>query len=137
MQKLFNDILVPVDFSRHSQRTFEKAIDMANKYDCNIHLLHVVSISPTDELSLSKGNEFALISFINKQEKLECELAGLRAKYEDELQNDRTIYTHLQKGSWDECIINFVLQNKVDVVVTGLQSIGWGKKRKFLNYTKK
>jgi len=136
MQKLFNDILVPVDFSKDSQRTFEKVIDMANEYDCNIHLLHVVSISPIDEIALSKGNEFALISLINKQEKLEYELEDLRTKYKDHLHKDKIIYTHLQKGSWDECIINFVLQNKIDVIVAGLQTIGWGKKRTFLNANK-
>jgi nucleotide-binding universal stress UspA family protein len=126
MQKLFNNILVPVDFSKDSKATFEKAIELANKYECNIHLLHVITISPSNAVSLAKGSEFVLHSFINKQEGLTLRLNTFKDKYIYQLNNERSIHTHLQGGSWDESIINFVLQNKIDLVMIG-QGLNKGK----------
>src|ERR1041384_2058396 len=40
--KLYN-ILVPVDFSGRSKWAISKAIELANTFQCNIHLVHVVS----------------------------------------------------------------------------------------------
>ena len=39
MNKLFNNILVPVDFSDASELAIEKAIDIANHFKFNIHLV--------------------------------------------------------------------------------------------------
>ena len=40
--KLYN-ILVPVDFTGRSKWAISKAIELANTFQCNIHLVHVVS----------------------------------------------------------------------------------------------
>ena len=40
-------ILVPVDFSEHSAKAFEVAIDLAKALDAEIHLLHCYQINPT------------------------------------------------------------------------------------------
>lgn len=133
MQKLFNNILVPVDFSKDSKASFEKAIELANKYDCNIHLLHVIGISPSSAIALARGNEFELYSPANKQEALAIKLEGLKNKYKDQLNNDRLIYIHLQKGFWDESIINFVLYTKIDLILIGQ---GLNKGRTIFNVNK-
>ena len=133
MQKLFNNILVPVDFSKDSKVTFEKAIELANKYDCNIHLLHVITISPVNTLTPAKKNEFELYNFINKQEQFAFKLESLKNKFKDQLNKERSIYTHQLKGFWDECIIDFVLQNKIDVVMIGQ---GLNKGKTFINVNK-
>ncbi len=119
MQKLFNDILVPIDFSKDSRATFEKVIELANKYDCNIHLFHVITISHSQTAGLSKENKFSVIGFINKHEQYAAKLEALKNKYKDQLKNERSINIYLEKGFWDECIINFVSQNKIDVVMIG------------------
>jgi nucleotide-binding universal stress UspA family protein len=136
MQKLFNNILVPVDFSRTSKRAFEKAIDLANKYECNIHLLHVVSISPMTAMAMAEGHVFVPYGIIDNQKELEFQLENLKHRYESQLEKKNTIYTHFQKGLWDESIIDFVQHNKIDLVVIGLQGKGLHKKRSIFNANK-
>ena len=41
-----NTILVPIDFSPHSDRALEIAIDLARSFDARIHLLHSYPITP-------------------------------------------------------------------------------------------
>lgn len=36
----FRNLLVPMDFSAHSERALECAIDLAEKFDARLHLLH-------------------------------------------------------------------------------------------------
>lgn len=131
MQKLFNNILVPVDFSRISKRAFEKAIDLANKYACNIHLLHVVTTAPVISISVAEGAVFIPHGMIDNQKEIEFQLENLKSRYVSQLENKNSVYTHLQKGLWDEAIIDFALHNKIDLVVIGLQNKGL-KKRRFL-----
>ena len=133
MQKLFNNILVPVDFSRISKRAFEKAIDFANKYKCNIHLLHVVTFTPMTAMAMAEGHVFIPYSIIDNQKELEFQLENLKCKYENQLENKGSIFTHLQKGLWDESIIDFVLQNKIDLVMIGLQRKRLHKRKSLFN----
>jgi nucleotide-binding universal stress UspA family protein len=42
----FQRILVPVDFSEHSNRAIDVAIDLAKKFDGRIHLIHAYPIHP-------------------------------------------------------------------------------------------
>ena len=41
MQKLFNHILVPVEHNQNSRLVIENAVQVANLFDCDIHLLSV------------------------------------------------------------------------------------------------
>ena len=43
MPKTFYNILVPVDFTNKSKWAITKAIELANNFHCNIHLVHVYS----------------------------------------------------------------------------------------------
>jgi nucleotide-binding universal stress UspA family protein len=42
----FEKILVPVDFSEHSARALEMAIDLAKAFGAGVHLLHCYQIQP-------------------------------------------------------------------------------------------
>jgi universal stress protein A len=42
-----NKILVPVDFSDHSERALEEAIGLAKMFGAQLHLLHCYQIHPT------------------------------------------------------------------------------------------
>lgn len=57
MQKLFNKILVPVDFSSSkSKSALEKAIGIAVQYNCSINLLHVVTLPPFSAMAMIGGD---------------------------------------------------------------------------------
>lgn len=43
MPVAFYNILVPVDFTAKTKWAIAKAIELANNFHCNIHLVHVVS----------------------------------------------------------------------------------------------
>jgi nucleotide-binding universal stress UspA family protein len=42
----FQKILVPLDFSNHSNRALEVAIELAHKFDGRLHLIHAYPIHP-------------------------------------------------------------------------------------------
>ncbi len=42
----FHKILVPIDFSAHSEQALDDAIGLAQRYDAELHLLHCYPISP-------------------------------------------------------------------------------------------
>lgn len=39
----YQTILVPYDFSEHSKKALETALDLARRFDANLHVLHVVT----------------------------------------------------------------------------------------------
>lgn len=39
----YRTILVPYDFSEHSKKALETALDLGRRFDSNVHLLHVVT----------------------------------------------------------------------------------------------
>jgi nucleotide-binding universal stress UspA family protein len=45
-----NRLLVPVDLSEHSRGAYAHAVELARKYDADLHLLHVVQPTPDYEL---------------------------------------------------------------------------------------
>ena len=133
MQKLFNNILVPVDFSRVSKKAFESAIETANAYECNVHLLHVATISPLAAVAMAEGHVAVPDEQINNQKELEFQLANLKNDYLQLLENGKSVYTYLAKGLWNESIIDFVIDHKIDLVLIGQQGRSFRKKRMILD----
>ena len=42
----FHRILVPIDFSEHSQHALDRAVELARTFDAELHLLHCYAIGP-------------------------------------------------------------------------------------------
>lgn len=131
MQKLFNKILVPVDFSANSKKAVEKAADLANEYNCSITLLHVVTIAPFSTVAFAEGHMPIPYQTIGNYAELEFQLktfAGYAMQYgSGKIEVDYNV----KLGSWNESIIEFTLQNRIDIVLIG--QIGRVfKKRKML-----
>ena len=119
MQKLFNKILVPVDFSSKSKMAVEKASDIGKEYNCSIHLLHVVPISPFAAMALTEGPMVIPISGIENKASIEAEFEKLirtvRLLNGDVVKVDFSIL----QGTWDEAIIEFTNHNNFDLVLIG------------------
>lgn len=120
MQKLFNKILVPVDFTDRSKKAVEKAGQMASQYDCSIHLLHVINIFP--DTALSKFEPLVPIPNwlgIDNKKELEFQLATLCESVAGNQGKAIDIQYAIVKGSWDEAIIEFANQHTIDLIVVG------------------
>jgi nucleotide-binding universal stress UspA family protein len=133
MQKLFNKILVPVDFSSKSKKALEKAIGIALQYNCSIHLLHVANITQFTAVVMAGGDVAVPFAMIDNKKELEFQLEKL-CKY-IHLQTDNSIkaeYT-LLKGTWNDTIIDFAQRNKIDLVLIGQKGGALQKRRMLLN----
>lgn len=133
MQKLFNKILIPVDFSARSKMAVEKACDIAKQYQCSIHLLHVVPISPFAAIAMTEGPLAIPLSNIENKASIEVEFKKLINTVK--LLNGDSIkveYSILQ-GTWDEAIIEFTNHNDFDLVLIGQKESRLIKRKMFIN----
>lgn len=133
MQKLFNKILVPVDFSAKSKMAVEKAIDIAKEYNCSIQLLHVVTLSPIAAVSVAEGHMAIPYNIINNKVELEFQLQKL-VTYAQTLSQNRiqTDYC-IVSGTWDEVIIDLINQQRFDLVLIGQKGKVFRKRKMVIN----
>jgi nucleotide-binding universal stress UspA family protein len=116
--KLYN-ILVPVDFSGRSKWAISKAIELANNFQCNIHLVHVVSkhllpLIPIDASLLLPYDSTADMN--NARKKLEV----LRDTYRQHLCGGGKIEISLLQGLPSQQLVKYIEQFEMDLVVIGL-----------------
>lgn len=133
MQKLFNKILVPVDFSAKSKKAVEKACDIAKDYNCSIDLLHVVSISPFATVAMAEGNMAIPYNLIDNKQMLETELIKLKNYVHSFAGDSIKVECSIKQGTWDEVIIDFVNENKSDLVLIGQKSRTFRKRQMLIN----
>lgn len=133
MQKLFNKILVPVDFSLRSKRAVEKAVELANNYDCSIALLHVVSVSPFAAVALADGHVGVPYPLLDNKKELEFSLKKLAGFISVICNRKLTVTTHVLNGTWDEAVIDFVTLHGIDVVLIGQKGRFFRKRKMLLN----
>ncbi len=121
MQKLFNKILVPVDFSAPSRKAVAKAVQLAGQYQCSITLMHVTGIhagaGPFYEGEINKkyiDNRKETEFRLKKIAAAGCNNAGVHL-------ND--INTEVQVGSWNDCMTNYINKHKIDLVMVGQKNI--------------
>lgn len=133
MKKLFNKLLVPIDFSSRSLKAVEKAAEIAAEYDCSITLIHVVRVHPFSSIEAVDGQQAVPFHMIENRNEIEFKLM----KYEDHIQSkqEKKIETTLVilKGSWDEAIIDYVNNTGIDLIVIGQKGISWRKRNMLLN----
>ncbi len=133
MQKLFNKILVPVDFSARPMTVIEKAIEVAREHKCSIQLLHVAVLSPFASLPAADGHRTTPPVMISNMVELEFQLKKycryISTITDNYVPADFTILV----GSWDEAIIDFVNNNRIDLVLIGQKRGTYNKRKMLLN----
>ena len=120
--KLFERILVPVDFSDHSKKALAYAKEIADSYDANLQLLHIIEDTIHPAFSLSgKSSIFDLVPEMAEDCKRRIEKliqdAGISKK---------NIEVIVKGGQAAHDIIKFAKDNSSDLVVIathGLTSI--------------
>ena len=109
------NILVPTDFSKHSNTALNIAVDMAVKYDANIYLLHAVD-NTISRKSIDYGIRYEEIKQIEENsingssEKLKKLTASIK--------NNKIKIIHVTKiGDPAEVILREQKAKKIDLIV--------------------
>lgn len=117
-KKLYN-ILVPVDFSGRSKWAITKAIELANNFHCNIHLVHVVTtrLLPILPIEVSQLMPYDSTASVNNARK---KLQMLKDRYRQHLCGDGKIEISLLQGNPSQQLTKYIEQYDMDLVVVGL-----------------
>lgn len=118
MPHQFYNILVPVDFSGKNKWAIAKAIELANNFRCNIHLVHVVTPPFYSRLPIG------LDSVLPYDSAAEMASAGrklekLRDHYRHHLSSGSMEISILQGWHSDQ-LSDYIRQYDMDLVVIGL-----------------
>jgi len=115
MQKLFNKILVPVNFNRNTDLALDKAIQLANHFDCDIHMIHVQTPAATFPFLY---NGFFSGSFITKSnEKCISLLKELEERCKGKLQDGLLITSAIVQGNWQSVLKQTIIAEHIDLVI--------------------
>jgi nucleotide-binding universal stress UspA family protein len=119
MPKTFYNLLVPVDFTSKSRWAISKAIDLANNFHCNIHLVHVVSSELIPFLPFEATNLFQYDTAADL-ENARIKLESLRDDYRQHLCGGGSIEISLLQGNRSQQLAKYIEQYNMDLVVVGL-----------------
>ena len=113
MMEGYRHILLAVDFAPESEAILPRAVDLAQRYDAKLSLIHVVEHAPLDP-----ANELLLVQEANLEQQL--------------LENARTRLAHIVQdlplavtGQWVELgstkteIVRVATEQNVDLIVVG------------------
>jgi nucleotide-binding universal stress UspA family protein len=110
MQKLINNILVPIGAGKRSALVAERAVRMANHFQCSLHLLY--------------AENTALVPFLgapveNGKGNTRKKLSDLEDRYGSLLEHGLPLRISLCKGDIEQKIGDYAIKNFIDVTVVG------------------
>jgi len=105
--KLYN-ILVPVDFAVRNKWAIAKAVELANSFQCNIHLVHV-----TGRRKNEAGRQRSVDTALRKLEQN-------KTAYQNHLSGEGHIEISVITGSKMRALSDYIRRYEMDLVVTGL-----------------
>jgi nucleotide-binding universal stress UspA family protein len=116
--QLYN-ILVPIDFSGKNKWAIAKAIELANSFHCNIHLVHilhkpVIPFIPVDKTDFTPYESTADLHECRKK------LEALKSSYSNQLCGAGKIEISVLQGTQRKMLPKYIGQYSMDLVVTGL-----------------
>lgn len=115
MKKLFNHILVPVHFNRNTAMLIEKAIQVANRFTCDIHLLYVQT--PVLTIPYVYDGHFPGTMSAESYEESASKLKNLLDEYRSHLDDGLLMTSAIAMGSWHLMIKEQVITKHIDLVV--------------------
>lgn len=109
-------ILVPCDFSKQAVNAFRFALDIARQSGGEVHLTHVIELPVMHDSVLMPVMSFEEVLLKELKDKSQLEYAKLIKKYADP--KDK-IKTATQFGAPARMILNYIEENKIDLVLMG------------------
>ncbi|MEX6690619.1 universal stress protein [Danxiaibacter flavus] len=119
MPNTLYNILVPVDFTARSKWAIAKAIELANTFTCNIHLVHVVSSFAIPVIGSDTGYVWSYDATTD-MEYAGKKLALLKAQYENHLCSGGKIEISVLHGHPQAVLADYIDKYKMDLVIKGL-----------------
>lgn len=116
MERFYN-ILVPVDFAIKTRWAILKAIELANNFNCNIHLVHVYS-KPLFRLGRLEGMYMHPYETTIDLERAAAKLENLKDNYAPFIKGGK-IEISLLHGNPKKELSRYISQFHMDLVVTG------------------
>jgi len=115
MQRLFTRILVPVSFGRSTHWLVDKAVQLANKFDCDILLLHVQSPSLIDRLFCNTivPNPYDNFSFAG----MEIWMEDLKQKQKMKLKEGLLMKSTIMYGWWQSILKDVIIAQHIDLTI--------------------
>jgi nucleotide-binding universal stress UspA family protein len=115
---LYN-IMVPVDFSGNNKWAIAKAMELANTFHCNIHLVHVlhrpiIPFIPIDRTDFTPYESTTELHACRKK------LEALKSSYSNQLCGNGKIEISVLQGTKSSTLPKYIQQYEMDLVVTGL-----------------
>jgi nucleotide-binding universal stress UspA family protein len=114
MNKLFNNILVPIDFSDVSELAIEKAIDIANHFKCNIHLV----FAERQGLLVKQPGQLSR-SLRGRPADAESKLYQLQNKFTYQLHPGLSMHACIRRGKKTSTVVEYALRHHIDLVIVG------------------
>ena len=119
----FYNILVPVDFAIKTRWAILKAIELANNFNCNIHLVHVYT-KPLFRLGRLEGMYLLPYETTIDLERAAAKLENLKENYAPFMKGGK-IEISLLHGSPKKELARYITQFNMDLVVTGLPAMNF------------
>lgn len=115
MEKLFKKILVPVNFNRNTGLALDKAIQLANHFDCDLHLLHVQTPAATIPFLYDGLFSGSFIRLSN--EKCVNQLKELEERCKVKLHDGLLMTTSVALGNWQSVMKQTIISEHIDLVI--------------------
>ncbi len=119
-------LLVPTDFSANATNAIEYAIDIANTFGSEIHLVN------TFEVYKSAGMLVSVEEYVRKD--AEEQMDALRKRFEERLRDGATFKTSVMRGNPVQTISQLSKAEKTDLIIMGTQGAS-GLKEIFIGST--
>lgn len=112
MNKLFNNILVPVEFSKQTNQVVSQAVMIANHFRCDLHLMFVENGGMADA-------EKDLVQALTEGElaDYEVEMMELKASILPQLEEGLQLITAMRRGSREQHVTSYSLQHAIDLII--------------------
>lgn len=118
--KLFSNILIPVGLDLNNPLTIENAIQIANEYQCDVHLLYIL---PQHQYHI-----FGTVATPDILQDATLKMNALSTSYTACLNRELSLHTSIQSGDRFTIVKDYVISHYIDLVLlTGNSSLFSGE----------
>src|SRR5687768_3927050 len=110
MQKIFNNILLPVHINSETDHVVEKAIEFANRLECNLHILY------TTRTHFLAPSIFRFKTPQNIKVEKQRRLAELQNRYCRSLKKGLLLFISFRTGNPEKETAAYAVSHEIDMV---------------------